>query len=126
MMNRTTGRRIGFAEHLQQSVGTILTTPIGSVAMLREFGCLHDAFVDKPANKLTVMRMYAACASALMRWEPRLQTVRLQATRDVDHPGRVVVNVDGLGLSAYGKKMRPVRLSVSIGGNPGGDIGGGA
>ena len=30
MMNRTTGRTIGDADHLRQSVADILTTPIGS------------------------------------------------------------------------------------------------
>ncbi|WOI45142.1 hypothetical protein [Acidovorax sp. BLS4] len=35
MMNRPTGQRLGALEHLQQSIGNILATPIGSRVMRR-------------------------------------------------------------------------------------------
>lgn len=36
MMDRTTGKAIGELAHLRQSVGDILTTPIGSRVMRHE------------------------------------------------------------------------------------------
>lgn len=69
-MNRHTGRRIEGMEHLRQSVADILSTPIGSRVMRRDYGSLVPALLDQPDNNATQARLRAAVASALMRWEP--------------------------------------------------------
>jgi len=116
MMNRNSGRRIGRLQHLQQSVADILTTPIGSRAMRRDYGCLAFALLDQPDNAATQIRSIASGAAALMRWEPRLQAARLQPTRDPAKPGAVVYLVTGDMLDSYARKARPVRLAVTVGG----------
>lgn len=117
MMNRSTGRRIGPIEHLQQSVGDILTTPIGSRAMRRDYGSLAFDLLDQPDNELTRTKLIASGAAALMRWEPRLQAVRLRIERS--KPGKATITVEGSMLSEYARKARPVQLRVNIarGGN---------
>lgn len=116
MMNRTNGRRIGRVQHLQQSVADILTTPIGSRAMRRDYGCLAFALLDQPDNNATQVRAIASGAAALMRWEPRLQALRLQAKRNPEQPGAVVFEVTGNMLDSYARKARPVSLAVTMGG----------
>ena len=77
-MNRTTGQAIDGMQHFKQSVADILTTPLGTRIARRTYGSLLPDLVDQPDNPLTRLRMYAATASALMRWEPRLRVTRVQ------------------------------------------------
>lgn len=77
-MNMTTGRAIDGVSHLRQSIARIITTPIGSRLMRREFGSLVPELVDQPTNSATVVRLYAAAAGALIKWEPRIRLSRIQ------------------------------------------------
>lgn len=77
-MNRTTGETVTGVEHLRQSIVDVLTTPLGTRIARRTYGSLLPDLVDQPDNPLTRLRMYAATASALMRWEPRLRVTRVQ------------------------------------------------
>lgn len=76
-MNRITGTRLDGLEHIAQSIVDILTTPLGSRLMRREYGSLLPELIDQPQNAATAVRLYAATASALMRWEPRMRISKL-------------------------------------------------
>ncbi len=76
-MNRAAGTRLDGVEHIAQSIANILTTPLGSRLMRREYGSLLPELIDQPQNKATAVRLYAATASALMRWEPRMRISKL-------------------------------------------------
>lgn len=106
-MNRTTGLAITGMDHLKQSVVDILTTPLGTRLARRTYGSLLSDLVDQPDNQLTRLRMYAATASALMRWEPRLRVTRVQLTSGpaagqvtLDLTGEYVPTGQAVGLSA--------------------------
>ncbi|MCP6182931.1 baseplate assembly protein, partial [Klebsiella pneumoniae] len=47
-MNRTTGERISDVDHISQSIGDILRTPVGSRVMRREYGSLLSQMIDQP------------------------------------------------------------------------------
>jgi phage baseplate assembly protein W len=83
-MNRTTGGSITSLEHLRQSVTDILTTPIGSRLMRRDYGCQVTELIDQPFNGATKLRAYAAIAMALLRWEPRLSITRVQLSQGAE------------------------------------------
>ncbi len=76
-MHAATGRTLTDLEHLRQSVVQILTTPIGTRVMRRGFGSLLPELVDQPTNDYTLIRLYAATASALIQHEPRLRLDRV-------------------------------------------------
>ncbi len=115
MMSRTTGRRIGLVEHLVQSIGDILSTPMGSRVARRTYGSLVPLLIDQPDNTQTEARLYSAIASALMRWEPRLSIDRLRIVRDAERPGRAQLVIDGALLSNYAPRAKPLSLTVEIG-----------
>lgn len=106
-MDRTTGRRIEGIAHLKQSIADILTTPLGSRLERRTYGSLLPSLIDAPDNAATRLRCYAAIASALMNWEPRLRITRV-ALVSGDRPGQAIVTIEGehlqtgqtMGLSA--------------------------
>lgn len=88
-----TGQAVSGVDHLRQSVADILTTPIGSRVMRRDYGSDIPALIDQPDNAATQVRVYAAAATALMRWEPRLRLQKLRASRN--RAGQLVLDVQG-------------------------------
>ncbi|MFV0350200.1 MAG: GPW/gp25 family protein [Halodesulfovibrio sp.] len=72
-MNAITGKALSGRDHLLQSIGDILRTPIGSRVMRRNYGSRIPALLDAPANADTVIEVYAAVAEALDAWEPRFK-----------------------------------------------------
>lgn len=71
-MHQETGRPIEGLAHLRQSVSRILTTPLGTRVMRREFGSRLYDLVDHPLNATTRLAIIAATAEALITWEPRI------------------------------------------------------
>lgn len=76
-MSRTNGRAVEFDAHLAQSINDILTTPVGSRVMRRDYGSDLPRLIDAPLNGETQVDVFAAVAEALDRWEPRLRLVRV-------------------------------------------------
>jgi phage baseplate assembly protein W len=74
-----TGKPLSGVAHLRQSIRDILTTPLGSRVMRREYGSRLFDLVDAPLNDATIIDIFAATAEALLRWEPRLQVQRVRA-----------------------------------------------
>lgn len=111
-MNRHTGRRIEGMEHLRQSVADILSTPIGSRVMRRDYGSLVPALLDQPDNNATQARLRAAVASALMRWEPRIRLTRIAIERDPATPGRADLTL--IGTFNNTRRSAPLSLQMPI------------
>lgn len=109
-MNRTTGAAISGLEHLRQSVGDILSTPIGSRVMRREYGSLVPELIDHPDNNASQVRLFAAVASALLRWEPRFRLTRVGVQRDAERPGYALIELHG----SYHEGRRPAPLSLQV------------
>lgn len=89
-----TGRAIEGAAHLRQSIADILTTPIGSRVMRRDYGSLLPELVDQPFNGATRMKLFGATATALMRWEPRIRLTRIDLAAGSE-PGAFVLGLEG-------------------------------
>ncbi len=87
-MNAHTGRAMDSLTHIQQSVADILTTPIGSRVMRREYGSLLPELIDQPLNGPTALRAYAATVVALMKWEPRIRVQQVTRQVSTQRPGR--------------------------------------
>lgn len=72
-MSRETGKLLGFDEHLHQSIFDILMTPLGSRLIRRDYGSLLPYLLDTPITATTKIKMMAAIATALIKWEPRIK-----------------------------------------------------
>ncbi len=91
--NAATGKALGGIDHLRQSITDILTTPVGSRVMRRDYGSRLYQLVDAPMNRDTLADLYAATAEAIRRWEPRFRVTKVVATSA--QPGRVELDVTG-------------------------------
>ena len=91
-MSRVTGSSLEERAHISQSIADILTTPLGSRVMRREYGSLLPDLIDQPTNSGLVVRLYAAVIAALMRWEPRINITRMQLTLG-STPGAAILDI---------------------------------
>lgn len=89
----TTGKALGGIGHLRQSIRDILTTPIGSRVMRREYGSRLFQLVDAPMNRATLLNIYTAAIEAIERWEPRFRVSQVVASNAA--PGSVTLDVTG-------------------------------
>ncbi|CAJ0699976.1 hypothetical protein LMG19089_02478 [Ralstonia edaphis] len=91
-MNNTNGRAVSDVAHIRQSVRDILTTPIGSRAMRRDYGSLIPELIDQPMNPATRLRVMSASVSALVKWEPRIRVASVRLA--VDPNGSTLVDIE--------------------------------
>ncbi len=102
-MSAETGKALEGLEHLKQSITDILTTPIGSRIMRREYGSRLFELVDKPVNRDFTLEIYAATAEALQKWEKRFKLEKVKITEVKE--GKVTISLDGIYLP-NGEKIR--------------------
>lgn len=95
-IDANTGKRLSGLDHLRQSIRDILTTPIGTRVMRRDYGSRLYQLVDAPLNSATVLDLYTATAEALATWEPRIDVEDVSADQ-VEH-GRVRISLTGTYL----------------------------
>ena len=93
--NAITGKALSGLDHLKQSIRDILSTPIGTRVMRRDYGSRLYELIDAPLNRKTIVELYAATVEALMRWEPRIQVRRVTAD-EITGNGRVSISLEGL------------------------------
>lgn len=108
MMSRHMGRPITLLEHIEQSIDDILTTPLGSRVMRRDYGSLLFHLVDQPINDALILQIYSAIYVALLRWEDRISVSQIQV--NLLQIGQVMVDLDG-ELSA---NQQPFSLSIPL------------
>jgi len=69
-------------DYVRRSVADVLTTPIGSRVMRRDYGSYLPLLVDQPMNAITRLKLYGATALALIRFHRRSRLKAVQLTTD--------------------------------------------
>jgi phage baseplate assembly protein W len=87
-MDMQTGRPLDELDHIRQSIVKIITTPIGSRVMRRDYGSLIPALIDAPVNDRVRLLVMAATATAVIKWEPRVRPAKVSLA--IDGPKMVV------------------------------------
>ncbi|PCJ33015.1 MAG: hypothetical protein COA90_00895 [Gammaproteobacteria bacterium] len=62
--------------HIQQSVLDIITTPIGTRVLRRDYGSIIPDLLDEAQTPTTAMRVIAGVAHAVHQWEPRINSIK--------------------------------------------------
>ncbi|WP_425386286.1 GPW/gp25 family protein [Wolbachia endosymbiont (group A) of Barypeithes pellucidus] len=96
-MDAKTGKTLEGIEHLKQSIIDILTTPINSRIMRRDYGSRLFELVDKPISRDFTLEIYAATAEALGKFEKRfkLEKVKIAEAKE----GKMTLVLEGMYLS---------------------------
>ncbi len=107
----STAARLSRSEHIRQSIADILTTPIGSRVMRRDYGARLFDLVDAPGNPTGALRMIAAAADALARWEPRIRVS--SASLSVGFDGSAVITVEAADVGTGAAVSASASLGAS-------------
>lgn len=93
-MSRENGGAVDGLAHMRQSILDILSTPIGSRIMRRDYGSSLPDLMGAPMGPGLLVEVAAASALALRKWEPRfrLTRVRLEAAG----PGWLTLDLVGI------------------------------
>jgi len=108
-MNMDTGASMSELEHIRQSVQNILTTPIGSRIMRRDYGSRLFFLLDNPINSSLILKLYAATIEAINKWEPRISVTQV---KHVVSAGKIQLTINGEIL----QNQQPITLEgIQIG-----------
>ncbi|EHU1559143.1 GPW/gp25 family protein [Acinetobacter baumannii] len=82
MINKNNGQTLETEEQsIQQSIDDIVSTPIGSRIMRREYGSLIPDLIDQPINEVLILKCYSAIYTAILRWEDRINVSQILNTQ---------------------------------------------
>ena len=109
-MNRGTGQRISEADHLRQSLHDILTTPVGSRLMRRDYGSLLPFLIDQPATPKLLMQIRASVIHAILNWERRVKPQRIGLT--VQSNGQAELLIDYQLVRQQARQSQQARLVI--------------
>ena len=89
-------------DSVEQSINTILLTPVGSRVMLRDFGSRLGDLVFEPLTVGTAIKIRNEIRRAINRWDPRLVLTKVNATIDGDN-STFYIEIEGYvsGLSKF-------------------------
>lgn len=80
-LSKITGQSLAGNDHLAQSIGDILSTPLGTRVMRRDYGSLLFDLIDAPLTPAIRALVHAATALALSRWESRIRLTQVTMSR---------------------------------------------
>lgn len=98
-MNASDGTAITGTARRAQSIADILSTPLGTRLMRRDYGSLLFELLDRPLNAATAMLLRAATAIAIRRWEADFRITRVTLSGDFAG-GAPLIAIAGYDLSA--------------------------
>jgi uncharacterized protein len=110
-MDRETGRAISGLAQLRQTVLDVLTTPLGTRVIRRDYGSSLPDLLARPLNAVGLQRLRAATVLALARHAPRL------AVRSVDirmDGGSVTLALSIADLSAPATDRTLTAVSIPL------------
>lgn len=111
-MDRHTGKALSGDAHLAQSLGHILSTPLGSCPMRRDYGSMLFELIDQPLNGAIRMLIHAASATAIALWEPRIKLTRA-VLQDAGPDGAPLILIEGARTDLPGPNNR-VSLTIPL------------
>ena len=112
MMSRQNGTELSEIDHIRQSIEDIISTPIGSRLMRRDYGTQVANLLDQPTSEALYLKSYSTIYSAILRWEPRVQINQLYISEV--NEGQTVLNLEGT-LAQSGQSLN-MNIPLLVGG----------
>lgn len=109
-MDNLTGKSLVGLAHLRQSIADILTTPIGSRVMRRDYGSRIFQRIDAPMTGELVAEIYADVVEALFNYEPRFEVSNVSVISI--NNGKIVLDLEGKYIPT-GESVKLENLTIS-------------
>ncbi len=111
-MNISNGKAISEISHIKQAIINILTTPIGSRIMRRDYGSRLFEKIDRPLNGELIAEIYSDIVEALFIWEPRFELEQV-FVQNIEK-GKITIDLEG-SLLRNGEKISLENIQISTG-----------
>lgn len=111
-MNINSGKPISEIAHIKQSVANILTTPIGSRVMRRDYGSRLFEKIDRPVNGELIAEIYSDIIEALFTWEPRFEVEQV-TVQNIEN-GKITIDLEG-SILLSGEKITLENIEITSG-----------
>ena len=108
MMSRKSGRQLSEMDHIKQSISDILTTPIGSRIMRRDYGSIIADLIDQPKSEVLILKLFSAIYTAITKWENRISIEHIRVI-DVSG-GTLVIDLEAV----YLLKNQAINLNIPL------------
>ncbi len=109
-MNVNTGKKISEIAHIKQSIANILSTPIGSRVMRRDYGSRLFERIDQPINGELIAEIYSDIVEAISTWEPRFEVEQV-ILQSIDK-GKIIIDLEGTFVKD-GQKIVLENISIT-------------
>ena len=109
-MNINNGANIPEINHLKQSISNILTTPIGSRVMRRDYGSNLFNKIDHPINGELIAEIYLDIVESLFIWESRFELDQV-AVQNIQN-GKITIDLEGSFLNS-GQKITLENIEIT-------------
>lgn len=109
-MNINSGKEIAEIDHLKQSINNILTTPIGSRVMRRDYGSNLFNRIDQPINGELIAQIYLDIVESLFMFEPRFELDQVIVTNITT--GKITIDLEGNFLKE-GQKIKLENIEIT-------------
>jgi phage baseplate assembly protein W len=109
-MNINDGKEISEINHLKQSIANILTTPIGSRVMRRDYGSNLFNKIDRPINGELIAEIYLDIVESLFIWEPRFEVDKV-VVGEINQ-GKITIDLEGSFLK-QGQKITLENIEIT-------------
>lgn len=109
-MNINTGKPISEIAHIKQSIANILSTPLGSRVMRRDYGSRLFERIDQPINGELIAEIYSDIVEAISTWEPRFEVEQV-ILQSIDK-GKIIIDLEG-SFVKDGQKIVLENISIT-------------
>lgn len=109
-MNINNGKPISEIAHIKQSIANILTTPIGSRIMRRNYGSRLFEKIDRPINGELIAEIYSDIIEAIFTWEPRFEVEQVIVQNITN--GKITIDIEG-ALLRNGKRITLENIEIT-------------
>lgn len=111
-MSRTSGKALSGIDHLRQRIADVLTTPLGTRIMRRNYGSRVFELIDNPANERFKVEMTMAVYEAFKNPVNGLFDVVLTGVNiTADSSGQSFVDIEGKYLPS-GEMLRLEQIAL--------------
>ena len=111
MISRENGKPLTEIEHIKQSLADLISTPIGSRIMRRDYGTQLANLIDQPTSESLYLKCYSTIYIAVLRWEPRIEISKIFISSQ--EQGKQVLDIEGV-LIQSGQNLN-MSIPISIG-----------
>ena len=84
----------GHEEDIREAIRIILGTAKGERVMRPDFGCGIHNLVFAPINAATISSVENDVREGLLRWEPRIEVIKVEARSDQASEGKLLISID--------------------------------